>query len=156
MTLKRTQFIIIAILLVPLMATSQLRNIPKDAERWVCTWATSQQLAPSAFPGGTPGRNNPPAKSSSPQPSASPSKPSGGSSSPIMLNMPSNLQDQTVRMIVHTSLGGRQIRVNLSHAQGRPPIHVGLVHVVLHKTGGAIIPGTGRTFLENEGRTSKQ
>lgn len=61
--------------------------------------------------------------------------------SPTLFNMPSNLQDQTVRMIVRTSLGGRRVRVNLSNSQGKPLVQVGSAHIAVHKAGGAIDPG---------------
>ena len=59
-----------------------------------------------------------------------------------MFNMPSNLENQTIRMVVHTSLGGRKIRANLSSAQGQPLVLIGEAHVALSKTGGTIVPGT--------------
>jgi lysophospholipase L1-like esterase len=139
---KRTYVAVIAVLLVPLIANSQSSS--KINERWVCTWATAQQLTPAAFPDGSPSRSGPPAKNPAGQQSAPPQQPGGRGSSPIMFDMPSSLEDQTVRMIVHTSLGGRQIRVNLSNAQGRPLVQIGSVHIALHKTGGAIVPGTDR------------
>ena len=140
MALIRRYAAFIAVLLLGLAASTQLHGKLKSGERWICTWATAQQLAPTAFPGGGPSRSSPPP----PQPSAPSQSPTGGNSSPIMFNMPSSLEDQTVRMIVHTSLGGRRIRVNLAHALGRSLVQIGSVHVALHKTGGAIVPGTDR------------
>jgi lysophospholipase L1-like esterase len=146
MILKKTHIAVLAILLVPLMATSQSRSKLKSSGRWVCTWATAQQLAPTTFPGGGPSRSGPPAQDPPPRQSAPAQQPSGRSGSPIMFNMPSSLEDQTVRMIIHTSLGGRRIRVNISNAQGRPLVLIGSAHIALHKTGGAIVPGTDRTI----------
>ena len=139
---KRIQILVIAILLVPLIAISQSRSNLKKSERWVCTWATAQQLAATEFPGGGPGRGGPPAQN----PPARQSAPPRQSNSPIMFNMPSSLNDQTVRMIAHTSLGGRRIRVNLSSAQGRQLVQIGAAHVALHKAGDAIVPGTDRAI----------
>ncbi len=136
----RRYFALTALLLVGLTAITQLHSKP-SGKRWICTWTTAQQLTAAAFPGGSsPG---PPAKSA-PLPSAARS-----SSSPIMFNMPSSLEDQTVRMIVHTSLGGRRIRVTLSNAQGRPVIQVDSAHIAIHKGGGIIVPGTDRVILFN-------
>jgi lysophospholipase L1-like esterase len=146
---KRMHIAVIAILLVPWMATSQSRSNLKTSERWVGTWATAQQLAPTTFPGGSPSRSGPPAQDPPPPQIASPKQPNGRGSSPIMFNMPSSLEDQTVRMVIHTSLGGRRIRVNLSNAQGRPLVHLGSAHIALHKTGGAIVPGTDRAITFN-------
>jgi hypothetical protein len=137
---------IFALLFVPLMAISQSRGNLKGSERWVCTWATAQQLAPTTFPGGSPSRGGPPSQDQPPRQSAPPQQQSGRGGNPIMFNMPSSLEDQTVRMIVHTSLGGRQIRVNLSNAQGLPLVQVGSAHIALHKTHGSIVPGTDRVI----------
>jgi lysophospholipase L1-like esterase len=146
---KRTSIAAIAVLLVPLMATSQSRRNLKSGERWICTWATAQQLAPMAFPVGGPGRSGPPAQDRTTRQNAPSQQTPGRGSSPIMFDMPSSLEDQTVRMIVHTSLGGRRMRVNLSNAQGRPLVQIGSAHVALHKEGGAIVPGTDRSITFN-------
>src|SRR5947209_4888626 len=44
---------------------------------------------------------------------------------------PAVFNDQTVRMIVHTSLGGRRARVTLSNTFGNMPLKVGAAHVAL-------------------------
>jgi lysophospholipase L1-like esterase len=137
---------VIVILLVPLIATSQSRSKQKSGKRWVCTWATAQQLAPTSFPGSSPSRSGPPSQDPPPRQSPPPPQQSGRGSNPIMFNMPSNLEDQTVRMIVHTSLGGKRIRVNLSNAQGGPLVQVGSAHIALHKANGAIVPVTDRAI----------
>jgi lysophospholipase L1-like esterase len=146
---KKNHVAVIAILLVPLMAISQSRNKPKDSERWVCTWATAQQLAPMTFPGAGPGRKGQLAQAPPRQGSAPQQKPDKRSNSAIMFDMPSSLEDQTVRMIVRTSLGGRQIRVNLSNAQGNPLVQIGSAHIAFHKAGGGIVPGTDRVITFN-------
>jgi lysophospholipase L1-like esterase len=143
---KKIYTTVIVILFVPLMATSQSRSKQKNSERWVCTWATAQQLAPTSFPGSSPGRSGPPPQDPPPRQSPPTQQQSGRNSNPIMFNMPSNLEDQTVRMIVHTSLGGRRIRVNLSGAQGWPLVQVGSAHIALHKTNGTIVPATDRAI----------
>jgi lysophospholipase L1-like esterase len=142
--LKRTLITVAAILLVPFMAASESLRKPESGERWVCTWATAQLLAPMSFPGSGPPVQNPSRQQSAPQQQLS-----GRGNSPVMFDMQSSLEDQTVRMIVRTSLGGRRIRVNLSNAQGRPLVQVGSAHVALHKSGGAIVPGTDRAITFN-------
>jgi lysophospholipase L1-like esterase len=121
-----------AILLVGLVSNSPSRDNKKSGGRWISTWATAQQLAPATFPG---------AGRSAPQQSA------GERGNPsIMFSAPSSLEDQTVRMIVHTSLGGRRIRVNLSNGQGMPLVHIDSAHIAIHKAGNAIVSGTDRTI----------
>jgi lysophospholipase L1-like esterase len=146
---KRAHIAIIAIFLVPFMAASDPLSTPKSGERWVCTWATAQQLAPMIFPGAGPGRNGQPAQTPPRQGNAPQQKSAGRGNSPIMFDVPSSLKDQTVRMIVRTSLGGRQIRVNLSSAQGYSLVPIGSAHIAFHKAGDGIVPGTDRTITFN-------
>ena len=54
--------------------------------------------------------------------------------------------DQTVRMIVHTSIGGRRVRVELSNMAGGQPLEIGAAHVAVHKGGGTIADGTDRVL----------
>jgi lysophospholipase L1-like esterase len=146
MIMKRMRIAIIVLLLVPLAATSQSRKKPNGSERWVCTWATAQQLALTTFPGGGPSKMGPPVQNPTSRQGAPPTQPGGRNSSPTVFYMPSSLEDQTVRMIIHTSLGGRRIRVNLSNSQGRSLVSIDSAHIAIHKSGGAIVPGTDRAI----------
>jgi len=60
---------------------------------------------------------------------------------------------QTLRQIVHTSLGGDQIRVRLSNAFGKQKVHLGAVHLALRGTGASIVAGSDRV-VKFSGRTS--
>src|SRR5262249_1233006 len=62
---------------------------------------------------------------------------------------PTAFDDQTVRMIIHTSLGGRRARVTLSNAYGNMPLKVGTAHVALRSKESAIVPGCDRTLTFN-------
>src|SRR4051812_25243146 len=44
---------------------------------------------------------------------------------------PSGFTDQTLRLIVHTSIGGREVRVRLSNAYGAQPLTVGAAQIAL-------------------------
>jgi lysophospholipase L1-like esterase len=57
--------------------------------------------------------------------------------------------DQTVRMMVHTSIAGRVLRIRLASPFGSPEVLIGAVHVALHGAGAAIQPGSDRTVLFN-------
>jgi lysophospholipase L1-like esterase len=132
------------ILLVGLVASSLSQNNHKNSARWVSTWATAQQLAPTTFPGAGGGRSGP-SLQDPPRPQSTPRQQSGGPGNPlIMFSAPSTLEDQTVRMIVHASLGGRRIRVNLSNGQGMPLVRIDSAHIAIHKGRGAIVSGTDR------------
>lgn len=54
-------------------------------------------------------------------------------------------ENQTLREIVHTSLGGNTIRLRLSNAYGKESVEIGSVHVALHEQGAAIVAGSDRT-----------
>lgn len=56
-------------------------------------------------------------------------------------------RNQTLRMIVHTSLGGKQVRVEFSNAFGVRPLVIGAAHVALRARGAAIVSGSDRTLL---------
>jgi lysophospholipase L1-like esterase len=53
--------------------------------------------------------------------------------------------NQTLRQIVHTSVGGDQVRVKLS-TFGANALVVGAAHMALRDTGAAIVPGSDRTL----------
>ena len=49
--------------------------------------------------------------------------------------------NQTVRMIVRTSLGGSRVRVELSNMLNAQPVEIGAAHIAIHKGRGAIVEG---------------
>ena len=57
--------------------------------------------------------------------------------------------NQTVRMIVHTSIPGRRVRVELSNAYGAAPLVVGAAHIALRLKDSAIAPGSDRALSFN-------
>jgi len=102
------------------------------AGRWVTTWATSQQLAPTRVAFG--GRDQAPPL-------------------PPQAHIPPTLKDQTIRMIAHTSIGGSRVRVRLSNALEKAPLRVGAAHIALRRSGSAITSASDRA-LTFGGRTS--
>lgn len=62
------------------------------------------------------------------------------------LTPPRTLEDQTVRNVVHVSVGGRRVRVRLSNAFGAAPLLIGAAHVALHGDGASIVPDSDRTL----------
>jgi lysophospholipase L1-like esterase len=136
--------IILAIFLLPVIAFTQPGVRQEPNEKWVCTWGTAQQLDDVAFPN----IKLPPNFKMPEQPP--PPKPGELGSNPSIFYVPSDLKDRTVRMIVHTSIGGKKIRVNLSNALGHKPVKIGSAHIALYKSDGAVIPGTDRTITFND------
>jgi lysophospholipase L1-like esterase len=53
-------------------------------------------------------------------------------------------RDQTVRDIVHLSVGGVEIRIRISDVFGRGPLHISDVRVALSAGGARTVPGTSR------------
>lgn len=62
-------------------------------------------------------------------------------------------EDQTVRMIVRTSIGGHRARVRLSNAFGTAPLVIGAAHIAIRSAAGAIVPASDRV-LTFSGRAS--
>jgi lysophospholipase L1-like esterase len=83
-------------------------------EKWVATWAASPQA---------------------------PRLPQGRAGGPAP-QTPPGFNNQTVRMVVRTSIGGRRARVQLSNAFGTAPLKIGAAHVALHGMESAIVPGS--------------
>jgi lysophospholipase L1-like esterase len=54
-------------------------------------------------------------------------------------------RDQTVRNVVYTSVGGNELRVQVSNAFGIRPLRVGAVSVGVVLVGAQLVPGTART-----------
>ncbi len=62
-------------------------------------------------------------------------------------------QNQTVREIVHTSVGGSVVRVRLSNAYGKETVAIGAAHIALRGQESGIVPGTDHA-LTFSGRAS--
>src|SRR6185436_3261879 len=70
-----------------------------------------------------------------------------GASTPAQVFAPSpfiQFTNQTLRQIVHTSIGGSKARVVLSNAYGTAAVTIGAAHVALRDRQGAIQPASAR------------
>ena len=109
-------------------------------EHWVATWAASPQSARIVFP-------------RLPQPPA----PAPGAAAPpaprIVFPAPPSFDNQTVRMVVRTSIGGHQVRVQLSNTFGGSALHIGAAHIALRDKDSTIVAGSDRP-LTFSGRPS--
>ena len=86
------------------------------ADHWVGTWSTA--VVPSTvFPPVQGFRNPPPIASQ-------------------------GFQNQTLREIVHTSIGGDRVRVVLSNVFGSAPLRIGAASIALRDTDSAIVPAS--------------
>ena len=55
-----------------------------------------------------------------------------------------HLTNQTLRQIVHTSIGGSKVRVVFTNAYGTAPVTIGAAHIALRDKQSAIQPASGR------------
>jgi lysophospholipase L1-like esterase len=53
-------------------------------------------------------------------------------------------KDQTLRMVVHTTIGGKKVRIRVSNELGTAPLRIGAARVALRKSGASIVAGTDR------------
>ncbi|MEO7494440.1 MAG: SGNH/GDSL hydrolase family protein [Massilia sp.] len=54
--------------------------------------------------------------------------------------------DQTLRLIVHTSIGGTQVRIRVSNELGTTPLRIGSAHVALRQGDANTVAGTDRAL----------
>src|SRR5271170_3372831 len=109
----------------------------QSPEHWVSTWATSPQQ-PRPFPAPRPPAP-PAAGAATPTPPTPPALPR-----PVPIT---SFHNQTLRMIAHTSIGGRRVRIELSNAFGSVPLAIGAAHIALRDKESAIVPASDRTLL---------
>src|ERR1700722_14384887 len=105
------------------------------SEHWVSTWATSPQQ-PRPFPARPPA---PPAPGAANTPPAPPAPPR-----PVAIT---SFHNQTLRMIAHTSIGGRRVRIELSNVFGSAPLAIGAAHIALRDKDSATVSGSDRALL---------
>ena len=133
------------------VSLNSAQSNPAKQDNWVPTWASAQQLI----------RTPPPIIAPAPTAAAAPSQPAPAASAGLSATSTSaqrgrgpagavfrvtTLSNQTVRMILRTSIGGRRARVKLSNAFGSTPVIVGSAHLARRGTGSSIMPGTDRAL----------
>ena len=116
--------------LVLLFARHPALIAQSGGERWVGTWATSEVGRPQT----------PPAPVQGPPPFMRNECPAG----PAPASGFMHFTNQTLRQIVHTTIGGNKVRVVLSNAYGTAPLTVGAAHVALRDRDSAIQERSGR------------
>jgi lysophospholipase L1-like esterase len=124
-----TALLLAAAVASPPAARAQARG----DDRWVGTWATAVVARLQGPP-----QPPPPAQAGSLCPPAVFGPPPGrqGGATPLP-PPPLNFSNQTLRQIVHVSLGGDRVRVVLSNAFGTAPLAIGAAHVALRASDAA-------------------
>lgn len=75
------------------------------------------------------------------------------SASPQPAAIPVQLNGQTLREVVRTSIGGDRVRVRLSNAYGTDSLVIGAAHLAIRSTGATIAAGTDRVLTFNRSPT---
>jgi lysophospholipase L1-like esterase len=129
-------------------ALSQQRN----AERWVATWATALVSRPLPGTGAPAGPGGPPPNAAAAaaanavpdgpaaRPGAPPPQPPQAANAPRPgFPPPATVTNQTIRQIVHTSVGGDRVRVVLSNAFGTAPVEIGAADIALRDQEASVV-----------------
>jgi lysophospholipase L1-like esterase len=61
-----------------------------------------------------------------------------------------SVSNQTIRMIVPASIGGRRVRIRFSNEYGTTPLTLTAAHVAIRKENSSIVPGTDRVLTFGE------
>jgi len=104
-------------------------------EHWVGTWAAAVVGRPQDPPSPVPPAVSPPGQAAQVQ-APQPQQPA-----PFM-----HFNDQTLRQIVHTSIGGSRVRAVLSNAFGTAPLTVGAAHIALRDKTSASVATSDRAL----------
>jgi len=140
--------LVVALLLTQLGGIAVAQKASKGQDHWVATWAASPQqppAAPAAAPRGTPLPPVPNAGAAG-GPGAGAAPPRGGGGGQRGL---AALDNQTIRMIVRTSIGGQRVRVEFSNAYGTTPLTIGAAHVALRSKDSTLVTGSDRALAFN-------
>lgn len=54
--------------------------------------------------------------------------------------------NQTLRLVIHTTIGGKKVRIRVSNELGSAPLRIGAAHVALRGNGAGIVAGTDRVL----------
>ena len=131
MRLTRRVLVLALVLLTAAPALAQNRR-----ENWVATWATALVSRPLPAPPAAP-----PAGAPTGQPPAAGRQGGPGGQPPVTVT------NQTIRQIVHTSIGGSRVRVVLSNAFGTAPIQIGGGHVALRDKEANIVATSAKPLM---------
>jgi lysophospholipase L1-like esterase len=64
-------------------------------------------------------------------------------------DVPLSLNEQTIRMVVHTTIGGRRVRAQFSNPIESTPLNIGSAHIAVRSKDSEIVPGTDRKLTFN-------
>jgi len=138
MMIRFRTFVLLAVsILFTVAMVGQSGSLP--SENWVVTWATSQEMAPAV-------QERPVIPPGTKMPDFSAMR---GPRRPTQI--PKDVADQTVRMIVHTSIAGKRLRLELSNSFGKSVVSIGSAHVAIRTSESSVDTASDRqlTFSGN-------
>ena len=110
-----------------LSSTPAFTQAGPQNQHWVATWATALVPRPSQ-----------------PPPSAAAAAPGGQGAPAQAPQAPPRFSNQTLRQIVHTSIGGQRVRVVLSNTFGTASLPIGAARVGLRQKDSALVAGSAQ------------
>jgi lysophospholipase L1-like esterase len=154
---------LLTIVVVLAISSVGLAQGGRAAEHWVGAWSTAVVVAtplaaagagrgaPLAAPGQPAAQPQPPAAAAPAPPAGqlqqvpqgAPLGPPPGPPGPPPVR---TFNNQTLRLIIHTSIGGDRVRVVLSNAFGTAPLVVGAANVALREKDSAIVSKSSRAL----------
>ena len=63
------------------------------------------------------------------------------------MQLAKGFHNQTVRMTIHTSIGGSRVRVAISNAMGKAPLAIGVAHIARPGAGSGVVAGSDHALL---------
>jgi len=126
----RTFVLLTVSILFTVSLVGQSGSLPR--ENWVVTWATAQEMAPAV-------QERPVIPPGTKMPDFSAMR---GPRRPTQI--PKDVADQTVRMIVHTSIAGKRLRLELSNAFGKNVVSIGSAHVAIRTSESSVDSASDR------------
>jgi lysophospholipase L1-like esterase len=108
--------------LAPLGHFAWMEAQSRGPEHWVATWTTAQLLV-----------RTPPVPAAAGAPPAN----------------TRGFNNQTVRMMVRASIGGRRVRLKISNAFGSAPLVLGTAHIAIRSKDSEIVPASDRALTFN-------
>lgn len=114
--------------------------------------SSAAPAAPSGPPANVPSTASGSGTNAPAAPSGAPPQ-AGRGLGPVRLPIPASLSDQTIRMIVRASIGGSEVRIEVSNMLNAAPLEIGAAHIGVHAGQGVVASGTDRA-LTFGGKTS--
>lgn len=106
------------------------------AAHWVPTWVAAPQQGqapPIRLP-----QSSGAAQAQASAPASAAARPTG----PLV-----RFNNQTVRMIVHTTIGGNRVRIHLSNLYGAAPLQIGAAHIAIRSKDSGIVAASDRALM---------